>query len=115
MIIGGSDAEAREAGYEPLTVQIEAWDHKVYYPGAHKLYLRITGDRRMGRLLGAQIVGHRSAEVSKRIDIFAAALFSFLNVDALNDMDLSYTPPLSTPWDAVQVAAQAWVEKQRSL
>jgi NADPH-dependent 2,4-dienoyl-CoA reductase/sulfur reductase-like enzyme len=110
---GLRDAEAREAGFEPLTVQIEAWDHKAYYPGAHKLDLRITGDRRMARLLGAQIVGHKTAEVSKRIDVLAAALFSFLNVDALNDMDLSYTPPLSTPWDAVQVAAQGWVAEQR--
>jgi len=42
---GLRDSEASDAGFEPLTVQIEAWDHKVYYPGAHKLYLRVTGDR----------------------------------------------------------------------
>jgi hypothetical protein len=24
------------------------------------------------------------------------------------DLDLSYTPPLSSPWDAVQLAATAW-------
>jgi hypothetical protein len=29
-------------------------------------------------------------------------------------VDLSYTPPLSTPWDAVQLAAQAWVETRGS-
>jgi len=27
----------------------------------------------------------------------------------LNDFDLSYTPPLSSPWDALQTAAQAWI------
>jgi NADPH-dependent 2,4-dienoyl-CoA reductase/sulfur reductase-like enzyme len=112
---GLRDTEADEAGFEPLTVQVEVWDHKVYYPGAHKLYLRVTGDRRTGRLLGAQIVGHRAAEVSKRIDLFAAALFNRMDVEALNDVDLSYTPPLSTPWDAVQMAAQAWVEKKKNL
>ena len=26
-----------------------------------------------------------------------------------SDLDLSYTPPLGSPWDAVQMAAQAWV------
>jgi NADPH-dependent 2,4-dienoyl-CoA reductase/sulfur reductase-like enzyme len=109
---GLRDSEASKAGFDPLTVQVEAWDHKVYYPGAHNLHIRITGDRRTGRLLGAQIVGHRMAEVSKRIDLLAAALFNFMNVEALNDMDLSYTPPLSTPWDAVQMAAQAWMENQ---
>jgi hypothetical protein len=27
---------------------------------------------------------------------------------ALRDLDLSYTPPLGSPWDAVQAATQAW-------
>ncbi len=38
-----------------------------------------------------------------------------MSVEVLNDLDLSYTPPLSSPWDPVQMAAQAWVtawEKQ---
>jgi len=107
--------EAGEAGLDPLTVQVEAWDHKAYYPGARKLHIRITGDRRTGRLLGAQIVGHWTARVSRRVDVFAAALFDGMNVEALNDLDLSYTPPLSTPWDAVQMAAQAWMEKRGNL
>jgi NADPH-dependent 2,4-dienoyl-CoA reductase/sulfur reductase-like enzyme len=109
---GLRDADAREAGFDPLTVQVETWDHKVYYPGAHRLHLRVTGDRRTGLLLGAQIVGHRTAEVSKRADVFAMALFKRMGVDELNDVDLSYTPPLSSPWDAVQVAAQGWVREQ---
>jgi NADPH-dependent 2,4-dienoyl-CoA reductase/sulfur reductase-like enzyme len=112
---GLRDSEASQAGFQPLTVQVEAWDHKVYYPGAHKLYLRVTGDLRTGHLLGAQIVGHRTAEVSKRIDVFATALYNRMSVEALNDMDLSYTPPLSTPWDAVQMAAQAWMAKRENL
>ncbi len=62
-----------------------------------------------GQLLGAQIVGHKSAEVAKRIDIFAAALFHRMAVKGISDLDLSYTPPFSSPWDPVQVAADAWV------
>ena len=27
---------------------------------------------------------------------------------SIADLDLSYTPPLGSPWDAVQVAAHAW-------
>lgn len=105
---GLADADAREAGFEPLTVQTKVNDHKAYYPGAVPLLLRVTGDRRTGRLLGAQIIGDKRAEISKRIDIFAAALFQELAVEGLNDLDLSYTPPFSSPWDPVQMAAQAW-------
>jgi hypothetical protein len=40
--------------------------------------------------------------------VFATALFSDMSVDGLVDLDLSYTPPLSSPWDPVQIAAQHW-------
>ena len=55
------------------------------------------------------MVGHVSGEVAKRIDSVATALFHRMNIEALNDLDLSYTPPLSSPWDPVQMSAQAWV------
>ena len=102
------DHEARQAGFEPVTIAFESWDHKVYYPGATKLHLRVTGDRNSGRLLGAQMVGSWRAEVSKRIDILATALHHGMKVNELNDLDLSYTPPFSSPWDPVQMSAQAW-------
>ncbi|HLY30523.1 MAG TPA: FAD-dependent oxidoreductase [Ktedonobacterales bacterium] len=101
-------AEAQAAGYDALTVATSVWDHKAYYPGAQRLHIRVTGDRASGRLLGAQIVGHWRAEVAKRIDVFATALAHEMTVDGLSDLDLSYTPPLSSPWDPVQMAAQAW-------
>ena len=75
--------------------------------------MRLTGDRASGRLLGAQMLGAWQAEVAKRIDIFATAISCGLRVDELPDLDLSYTPPLGTPWDAVQQAAQAWEQAQR--
>jgi len=108
---GLRDVTAREAGFDPLTVEIETWDHKVYYPGANTMRIRITGDRISHRILGAQVVGHVSSEVSKRIDIVATAIFNELKVEDLNDIDLSYTPPLSSPWDPVQMAAQGWSKK----
>jgi NADPH-dependent 2,4-dienoyl-CoA reductase/sulfur reductase-like enzyme len=106
---GLRDKEARKAGYEPVTVEFETWDHKVYYPGAKRMRILITGDRRSHVLLGTQILGNRKSEVSKRIDIVAGALFHLMKVEELNDLDLSYTPPLSSPWDPVQMAAQSWL------
>jgi NADPH-dependent 2,4-dienoyl-CoA reductase/sulfur reductase-like enzyme len=108
---GLRDKEAIEAGFDPLTVALTSWDHKVYYPGAKELHIRLTGDRSTGRLLGAQMVGHRESEVSKRIDIVASALYHGMAVKELCDLDLSYTPPLSSPWDPVQMAAMHWCPK----
>jgi NADPH-dependent 2,4-dienoyl-CoA reductase/sulfur reductase-like enzyme len=110
---GLRDDEAAQAGFDPFTVEVTTWDHKVYYPGAHEVRIRVTGDRETGRLLGAQMIGHVHAEVAKRIDVVATALFHGMRVEELNDLDLSYTPPVSSPWDPVQMSAQAWTRAQR--
>lgn len=102
------DEEARTEGFNSLTCEIETWDHNLYYPQPRKLWIRLTGDRNSRRLLGAQIVGDWRSEVSKRIDVFATALFHQMRVEEINDLDLSYTPPFSSPWDPVQRAAQNW-------
>jgi len=106
---GLRDHEAEPAGFDPVTVESQADDHKAYYPGAHPITMRVTGDRQTGRLLGMQLFGHKQAEIAKRIDIAATAIFHGMTVDAISDLDLSYTPPLGSPWEAVQMGAQAWV------
>jgi len=92
-------------------VSSEADDHKAYYPGSHRIHMRFTGDRSTGRLLGVQLFGHRHAEVAKRIDVAATAIFHGMTADAISDLDLSYTPPLGSPWDAIQIGAQAWTRE----
>ena len=110
---GLRDHEAVAAGFDPLTVDGEADDHKAYYPGSHRIAMRYTGDRRDGRLLGLQLVGRLGSEIAKRIDIAATAIFNDMTVEAISDLDLSYTPPLGSPWDALQAGAQAWVGHAR--
>jgi NADPH-dependent 2,4-dienoyl-CoA reductase/sulfur reductase-like enzyme len=110
---GLRDHEAKAAGFDPVTIGSAADDHKAYYPGSHRMAVRVTGDRATGRLLGMQLFGHKHAEIAKRIDIAATAVFHGMTVDAVSDLDLSYTPPLGSPWDAVQIGAQAWVRRTR--
>ena len=105
---GLRDTEAASAGFDPVTVGSQTDDHKAYYPGSHKIAMRYTGDRRTGQLLGVQLVGHLGSEIAKRIDIPATAIFNRMTVEALSALDLSYTPPLGSPWEALQHGAQAW-------
>ena len=105
---GLRDHEAAPAGFNPVTIGSEADDHKAYYPGSHRITMRVTGDRTTGRLLGLQLFGHRHAEIAKRIDIAATAIYNHMTVDAISDLDLSYTPPLGSPWEAVQMGTQTW-------
>lgn len=112
---GVRDHEAAAAHLSPHSHTAVADDHKRYYPGATPISIRITGDERDGRLLGAQMVGTRGAEIAKRIDTYATALHHGMTVAALSDLDLSYTPPLGSPWDAVQMASQAWERDVRDF
>jgi NADPH-dependent 2,4-dienoyl-CoA reductase/sulfur reductase-like enzyme len=112
---GLRDHEALAGGFDPLTIQSEADDHKAYYPGSHRIHLRVTGDCTTGRLLGIQLFGHRHSEIAKRIDVAATAIFRGMTVDAISDLDLSYTPPLGSPWDAIQTSTQAWSTSSRAL
>lgn len=105
------EAAAAGRGWTAATTASHPDDHKAYYPGATPISIRVTGDTSSGLLLGAQLVGRRGAEISKRVDTYATALFHGMNVDGISELDLSYTPPLGSPWDAVQVAAQAWMNE----
>ncbi len=108
---GLREHEAAATGLSPVSTTATPDDHKAYYPGAHPITIRVTGDVTTGKLLGAQLIGARGTETAKRVDTFAAALFAGLTVDGLSELDLSYTPPLGSPWDAVQMAAQAWARE----
>ena len=112
---GLRDHEATSAGFDPLTILTTADDHKAYYPGSRTIHLRITGDRNTGQLLGLQLFGHRHSEIASRIDVAAAAIFHGTAVDDLSELDLSYTPPLGSPWNAFQAAAQTWVRDQQAI
>ena len=112
---GRRDHEAAAAGFAPVTVASQDDDHKPCYPGTHRITMRVTGGRGTGRLLGLQLSGHKNAEIAKRIDIAATAIFNDMTVDAISDLDPSYTPPLGSPSEAVQMGAQAWTRAVQQL
>jgi hypothetical protein len=51
-------------------------------------------------------------QVSASAGTVATALHHRMRVEELNELDLSYTPPLSSTWDPIQMAAQAWTAAQ---
>jgi hypothetical protein len=76
--------------------------------------LRFTAERTTGRLLGLQLFGHIDTQIAERVDTAAAAIFAGMSIEALNDLDLSCTPPLGASWDALQTGAQQWTKSAAS-
>lgn len=98
--------EAEAAGFSTLSSTSTVFDHNPYFPNASEITIKLTADKKSRLLLGAQLVGEYDSEVAKRNDIFATAIFNKMTIDDLDDLDLSYSPPISSPWDPIQQAAQ---------
>ncbi|MGH3913018.1 MAG: FAD-dependent oxidoreductase [Pseudonocardiaceae bacterium] len=101
---GLREAEARAAGFEPVSVRIESTTRAGYFPGAAPITVKMIAERGTGRLLGAQLVGREGA--AKRVDVCAVAIWNEMTVEEMTGLDLGYAPPFSPVWDPVLVAAR---------
>jgi len=100
---GLSSAEAQKEGFNVATATITDKCCAGYYPGASPITIKLVMNKDNGRLLGAMMVGRSG--VSKRIDIFATALYNKNTVEQISHLDLSYAPPFAPVWDPVLIAA----------
>jgi pyruvate/2-oxoglutarate dehydrogenase complex dihydrolipoamide dehydrogenase (E3) component len=66
--------------------------------------LRLIVERRIGRVLGAQIVGGEGAAM--RINACAVAITAGMTVEQVTHLDLAYAPPFASVWDPMLVAAR---------
>jgi len=106
LAVGRTGLDPRDMeGASLMTTVAEFPDHKSYYPGASTIYMVMCANRKDHRLMGAQMLGALSASVPKRLDIVATALYAGLRVEEMSDLDLSYAPPFSSPFDPVAMCA----------
>jgi NADPH-dependent 2,4-dienoyl-CoA reductase/sulfur reductase-like enzyme len=98
------EAEARAAGFAPVSVTVQSTTRAGYFPGAGPITVKMIAERGTGRLLGAQLVGREGS--GKRVDACAVALWNEMTVEEMTGLDLGYAPPFSPVWDPVLVAAR---------
>jgi NADPH-dependent 2,4-dienoyl-CoA reductase/sulfur reductase-like enzyme len=101
---GLSEREADAAGFSYVSGFVDSTTRARYFPGAVPIRVKMTAERRSGRLLGAQIVGREGA--AKRIDVCATAIWNGMTVEEVLGLDLAYAPPFSPVWDPVLLAAR---------
>lgn len=106
---GLSSHEASAERIDVVSERIEAEDRASYYPGHRKLWVKLIVERAGRKLIGAQVVGYGDA--SKRIDVAATAITAGMRIDEFAQLDLSYSPPYSSVWDPILVAAHAVMRK----
>lgn len=99
---GLSEKEAKALGYDYFVSYTHNQHHAGYYPGAKMMSIKLIADRKDGRVLGGQIIGPEG--VDKRIDVLATALYGQMNVEDLENLDLSYAPPFASAKDPIIMA-----------
>jgi len=100
---GLSVAEARKAGFDPAEVVIQSRTRAHNHPGSSVISVQLVGDKKTGRLLGAQMVGKEGA--AHRINAPAVALHAKMSVEEFSQSDLAYAPPFGPSWDPLLTAA----------
>ncbi|MFO8032192.1 MAG: FAD-dependent oxidoreductase, partial [Desulfohalobiaceae bacterium] len=106
---GLSQQEAEQAGFNPVSMQIEAPSRGHGYPGASPLRVCLLADQGSGQLLGGQITGHEGAV--HRINILAVALHNQMSAEEFAQSDLGYAPPFGPTWDPLLTAANQLLKR----
>ncbi len=102
---GLSEREARDEGFDPVTVITAAPDKAHFFPTAQTIITKLIGDRKSGKFLGAQIIG--PGDVDKRLNVAVTALTYGAKVEDFSNLDLPYAPPYSPAMDNIIEAANA--------
>lgn len=105
---GFNEREAREHGFEPVSVTIETKTRPRYYPGGKEILVKLIASP-TGKLLGAQIIGYEM--VPGRVRTAAALIQKGGTVEDLFFADLAYSPPFGPVWDPLVIAARQLMKK----
>ena len=106
---GLSERDAKDLGYEYITVMVSGHDKPHYMPGAKLITVKLIVDVATRKLLGMQAVGE--GEVAKRVDVAASVLTLGGTIQDMFDIDLSYAPPYNSPIDNLAAAANSAMNK----
>lgn len=91
---GLTEAAAKQAGFDAVSVVTIVDDKAHYYPDASFFIIKIIADRKTKQLLGLQVLG--KGAVDKMVDIAVTAISMGATLEDIENMDLAYAPPFST-------------------
>ena len=91
---GLTEKEAKESGYNPVSIVCVLDDKAHYYSDSSTFTIKMIADADTRRLLGIQVFG--SGNVDKMVDIAVTGIYNKATVDSFDLFDFAYAPPFST-------------------
>lgn len=98
---GNNEKTLKRLGIDYEVIHIHPGSHAGYYPGSFPIAMKMTFDKKTGKIFGAQGVGIDGVE--KRIDVMATAIKAGLTVFDLQDVEPCYAPPYNSAKDPVNM------------
>ncbi len=99
---GATEKRLRQVGMRYAKSFSFSMDRASYYPGAHRIAMKLLFDPETGRILGAQAVGKDG--VARRMDVIAFAIQKHATVYDLEEAELAYAPQFGTARDPINIA-----------
>lgn len=91
---GLTEEQAKNAGYDVVTVVAPTDDKAHYYPDAGFFITKLIADRESHKLLGVQVLGNGA--VDKMVDIAVMGINMGAVLEDFENADFAYAPPFST-------------------
>lgn len=98
---GLNERTIKEKGLRAETVVHRGNSNAGYYPEHSSITLKVHFDPDTRKILGAQCIGGKG--VDKRIDVLVTAIYAGLTIEDLQELELCYAPPYSSPKDPVNM------------
>ena len=90
---GLTEAQARDAGYDPATIVCTLEEKPAYYEDAGLFLVKLIADKASHKVLGLQVLG---GAVDKMVDIAVTGIAKGMRIEEFDTLDYAYAPPFST-------------------
>ncbi|MBO4317764.1 MAG: FAD-dependent oxidoreductase [Mailhella sp.] len=100
---GMTEFQARQAGFDPVTIPMAQLDRAHFYPEHDMLHMEVVVDKPTRRVLGAQAFCTDGLSAKARMDAVAAMLQNGdkPTLNDLQNLEVCYAPPYASAMDAV--------------
>lgn len=98
---------AVKEGLDAVGIQIGQFDRAHFYPEKEIIFLELVVNRSTRRVLGIQGFGATNSGIIARINAVAAILPDKPTVDAVSNLEFTYSPPFASAMDIVNALGNA--------
>lgn len=101
---GLNSPQALELGFDVLGTKVTAPNKPEYMPDHKEITVKIIVDKQTGRIIGGQAIGEEGA--AWRVNVVSLAIRAGMDISALNETELAYSPPVSEVYDVLTMVTE---------